>query len=145
MMRLMTLVPAVLLLPFASTTSALSVLSVAPSHPHLLLKPLIGGPPWLKVHVQVCVTDMLACDFVPLDATSDSTLGKLITLQGVPGKIRIMGASKEEGNFNIRERRAIDYCEAFTNRKLHLLSNNCWTFALGLLWHLQQDQHHRDS
>lgn len=104
--------------------------------PQLRRKPLIGGPPWLKVHVQVCVTNELTCDFIPLDATKDSTLAKLITLQSVPGEIRTIWRVREE---TIVARRAIDYCEKYESTDLHLLYNNCWTFALGLLWHLYEE------
>ena len=123
------------------TTSRMIILLlfVAAAHslsPRLRRQPLIGGPPWLKVHVQVCVTNELTCDFIPLDATEDTTVAKLITLQSVPGEIRTMWRAREE---TIVARRAIDYCEKYESTDLHLLYNNCWTFALGLLWHLYEE------
>jgi hypothetical protein len=116
----------VCLLPFAAT---------ALSSPRLRVQPLIGGPTWLKVHVQVCVSEELTCDFIPLDATNDATLGRLVTLQGVPGVVRMMGTVGEARP----SQRAKSYCDNYESTQLHLVSNNCWTFALGLLWHLQTE------
>ncbi|GKY92302.1 hypothetical protein MPSEU_000201300 [Mayamaea pseudoterrestris] len=63
---------------------------------HLETFPLIGGPPWLPLHVKVIVhvldeednKSTVAFDFVPVDATNPATLQSLLQLQSVPGCVR---------------------------------------------------------
>ena len=111
--------------------------------PQFMLKPLIGGPSWLKVHVQVnLVVDdddtsinnnqiRHTFDFVPLDATNPQTLVRLITLQSVPGQIR---------TFQSTHPPSLRFCQQYNNKEMHLISNNCWTFACQFyLYSLQQE------
>ena len=99
--------------------------------------PLIEGPSWLPVHCKVIVDDSHVFDFIPLNAASKETLQKLVTLQAVPATVRIMKKSGEpEANKRDNDEpyveRAIKFCEEY-DRDLHLLSNNCWSFAFDLL------------
>jgi hypothetical protein len=123
----------------------------------LQVKPLIGGPSWLPLHVSCVVEDNHKWDFIPLNATSSTTLQSLLSLKSVPGEIRYyyetvtaVGASHDEKNENNHKksprvivpsspkvRQAHEFVEqSYTNRNLHLVTNNCWTFALMLYWHL---------
>jgi hypothetical protein len=101
----------------------------------LRLAPLIGGPSWLPLHVKVIVDSDNSWDFVPLNATSPDTLKSLLMLQPVPGEIRHFQKSSPT---SLRAQRAQDFVDSYTNRDLHLIQNNCWTFALMLYWHVHQ-------
>ena len=65
----------------------------------LRLSPLIGGPKFLPLHVEIILSDNTSngvasatvlhrFDFVPAMPTDPMTLGKLLTLQSVPGLVR---------------------------------------------------------
>jgi len=110
--------------------------------------PLIGGPAWLPVHCKVIVDDSYVFDFIPLNAASTETLKKLITLQKVPATVRIIeknDKSEVNGSFNNRSgegdddklaklyvERAVQFSQEY-DQDLHLISNNCWSFAFDLL------------
>jgi len=105
----------------------------------LKVAPLIGGPAWLPLHVKVVVENDHTWDFVPLNATSPSTLKSLVTLHSVPGEIRYYRQKKKASDDAIISptiRRAQEFVNAYTDRDLNLIRNNCWTFALMLYWHL---------
>lgn len=110
--------------------------------------PLIEGPTWLPVHCKVIVDDSHVFDFVPLNAASKQTLQKLVTLQAVPATARIMKKNGEreidsnEDNDEPYVERAIRFCEQY-NQDLHLLSNNCWSFAFDLLQTLSSSENKR--
>ena len=93
--------------------------------------PLIGGPSWLPVHVKVLVGETNSFDFVPLDATSPTTLRKLISLRRVPAEARVKTATTDCDQ-DLQTRRALEFCDAYS-KDLHLISNNCWTFAYELI------------
>jgi hypothetical protein len=103
--------------------------------------PLIGGPTWLQLHCQVIVDATYVFDFVPLDATNTTTLQKLISLQMVPAIARIRRRhlqptitpdDDEDTTSSSRVARAVKFCRHY-NRDLHLIQNNCWTFAYDLV------------
>jgi hypothetical protein len=128
----------------------------------LKASPLIGGPTWLPLHCKVVVGDggaSVVFDYVPRDPTSAETLQKLIMLQRVPAEARITRTStrwndaknsgKGEGSkvpiigpirddddgdstTELYVRRAVDFCRSY-DKDLHLLHNNCWTFAFDLI------------
>lgn len=114
--------------------------------------PLIGGPSWLPLHVKVVLeTDTKSrhkWDFVPLNATSSSTLQRLVTLQGVPAEIRYSMTQYEkkdtqDPSHQLLEaheliERAQSFCDTYPERDLHIVQNNCWTFALRLAQHLNK-------
>ena len=59
----------------------------------LRFSPLIGGPRFAPVHVEVMLADestgtLHRFDFVPADATDPTTLAMLLTLRSVPGILR---------------------------------------------------------
>ena len=59
--------------------------------------PLLGGPPWLPVHVKVILHDQVSSvehrwDFLPKNAAELSTLQRLLTLQAVPAETRYQSA-----------------------------------------------------
>ncbi len=96
--------------------------------------PLIEGPSWLPVHCKVIVDDSHVFDFVPLNAASKETLLKLVTLRAVPATARI---TKKNGDKNMDDgepyvERAVQFCEAY-DQDLHLVNNNCWSFAFDLV------------
>jgi hypothetical protein len=112
--------------------------------PRLVLQPLIGGPSWLKLHVQLHLVEDVdnsndnnrnqmrhKFDFVPLQATDPQTLIQLLTLQTVPGEIR---------TFQSTHPPSLQFCQQYNNDELHLIFNNCWTFAAKLYWYLLQQQ-----
>lgn len=119
--------------------------------PQFTFQPLIGGPSWLKLHVQVNLVDSYDSndsnndnnntqirhkfDFVPLDAADPKTLLRLLTLQSVPGQIR---------TFQSTHSPSLQFCQQY-NTQLHLMYNNCWTFAWlfycnALEQHQQEDE-----
>ena len=93
--------------------------------------PLIGGPSWLPVHCQVIVDNKNVFDFVPLNATEPSTLQKLVTLEPVPAmaRTRIQGVRSDSSSYVDK---AAQFCENY-DKELHLVTNNCWTFAFELI------------
>ena len=114
----------------------------------LKLAPLVGGPRWLPVHVKVILCDAHGFDFVPLNPTSVDTLQKLLTLQAVPAEARILpsyrsssdssttGTSNEEQSAYVL--RAREFCTQY-NKDLHLVKNNCWSFAFDIINYVMKD------
>lgn len=116
----------------------------------LQVKPLIGGPSWLPLHVSCVVEDNHKWDFIPLNATSSRTLQSLLSLQSVPGEIRYhTTTTTTTNNHNNNNNKSLlphndkkvhqaahQFVQNYNNRNLHLITNNCWTFALMLYWHL---------
>ena len=121
----------------------------------LQLSPLIGGPDWLTIHVKVVLEtrngEQHKWDFVPSRPSDPDTLRRLLLLQQVPGDIRYfapppppskgpqktsndeltrleISRNKETG---LVIRHAQTFCEEYPN-SLHLVSNNCATFAYQL-------------
>jgi hypothetical protein len=76
-------------------------------------------------------------DFIPLNAADPSTVISLVSLKAVPGEIRSMGKKLTQ---SIAVEKADQFVQNYTNRDLHLLSNNCWTFALLMLWELKREE-----
>ena len=104
----------------------------------LQTSPLIGGPSWLPVHVKVVIDENHAFDFVPLNPTSKDTLRKLVSLQAVPAEARILRSSNDERD-NEYVYRARTFCERYSKR-LHLVSNNCWTFAFEIIQYIMKEK-----
>jgi hypothetical protein len=102
----------------------------------LRLKPLIGGPSWLPLHVACVVEHTHVWDFIPKEATSKQTLQSLVSLQSVPGEIRYVSEQDYSSSSSRKVHQAHTFVDSYTNRNLHLVTNNCWTFALMLYWHL---------
>eukprot|EP00536_Pseudo-nitzschia_multiseries_P000943 jgi/Psemu1/179901/e_gw1.12.24.1 len=113
--------------------------------------PLLGGPGWLPVHCKVVVGDSRAFDFVPLNAESTETITKLISLQAVPATARTIhnkrkleaqnaehysgecdNSDDNDESTKLYAERAARFCEEY-DRDLHLIRNNCWSFAFDLL------------
>ena len=140
--------------------NAFSVLSSSAMSPksatvEIELHPLIGGPSFLPVHSKVkIITDdsSRSCyyyDFIPLDATNSTITNKLIQLQAVPGIIRSPNNKNKDNNVNENEesseddtilQKADDFVNQYTDTNLHLITNNCWTFALQLYWKLVTEE-----
>ena len=109
--------------------------------------PLIGGPPWLPLHVKFILRDEqkrdYVWDFVPKNATEKEVLTKLTALQSVPGVIRSEVAptlASSKPSLPITQdlvRSAQIYCNSYP-QELNLVSNNCWTFAIRLAIHLSE-------
>jgi hypothetical protein len=123
---------AMTILCFMATTVHSFSIPVADSI-RLETAPLIGGPSWLPLHVKVVVDDLNVFDYIPLNATSTETLQNLLSLQAVPAEPR----SKISSNIvasetTVYSKRAIQFCEDYT-KDLHLIENNCWTFAFDLV------------
>jgi hypothetical protein len=110
----------------------------------LRVAPLIGGPSWLPVHVQVVIEDICIVDFVPLNPTSKENLEKLLTLRSVPAEARFVTVSTavtagtSDGVRRRKIQRARQFCQHYST-DLHLISNNCWTFAYKLISFILQD------
>jgi hypothetical protein len=91
-------------------------------------------------------------DFIPYNATEQSTITKLLQLQPVPGLIRCQDENKNtitvdrtvqsyfflqhQQQENTILQKGFDFCHKYTNNELHLIFNNCWTFAIPLYLHL---------
>lgn len=112
----------------------LAVSIQATSRIQLQLSALIGGPAWLPVHVKVIIDKRHVFDYVPRNAASTDTLKRLVTLQAVPAQARRSWIADEEDDTtnNMYARRAEDFCEQYT-KDLHLIRNNCWTFAFEMI------------
>jgi hypothetical protein len=124
----------------------------------LQVSPLIGGPGWLPVHVKV-VLETESCeykwDFVPLKPSDPATLSQLVQFQAVPGEIRYFVTPMIDDARGIMDDLvpsaetlteepvvglAREFCELYPDRNMHLVANNCWTFAFQLYSFLSQDQ-----
>jgi hypothetical protein len=126
----------------------------------LKASPLIGGPSWLPLHCKVVVDDgAFVFDYVPKDPTSTDTIRKLILLQSVPAEARIRKAPPSRG-VNTTDlpggdhvspgeicdgsaddwyvHRAVHFCRNY-RKDLHLVTNNCWSFAFDLIRHVVVD------
>jgi hypothetical protein len=133
-----------LLLTLAAVRVNSLTLSITPEI-QIKAAPLIRGPPWLPLHCQVIVDTTYVFDFVPLDATNTTTLQKLISLQVVPAIARIRRRRQEQTSTtddhdtkpmsSSRVDRAVSFCRHY-NKDLHLIQNNCWTFAYDLVAHI---------
>lgn len=109
----------------------------------LQLSPLIGGPKWLSVHCKLILSSgddgvEHTFDFVPEQATEPATLVRLLTLQDVPGMIRYQSRAVEgykledEDDMDPALATALDFCMSYQPAALHLVNNNCYTFAARL-------------
>uniref|UniRef100_A0A7S4A9J1 Uncharacterized protein n=1 Tax=Pseudo-nitzschia australis TaxID=44445 RepID=A0A7S4A9J1_9STRA len=116
--------------------------------------PLIGGPDWLPVHCKVVVDDSYVFDFIPLNAASPETLQKLISLQAVPATVRTrqknhkreaqetehQNSENKSDNEEVKKiyiERADQFCKEY-DRDLHLINNNCWSFAFDLIQYISR-------
>lgn len=114
--------------------------------------PMIGGPPWLPLHVQVIIQGEGQAkhkyDFVPQEATRSETLLQLLTFQAVPGELRYFGPSggttSSASELSMLVRRAEDF-RSHADPELHLIKNNCWTFAWKLLRHLDRNESQKEG
>ena len=105
--------------------------------------PLIGGPRFLPIHVEVILSSESGshkCDFIPLEARNPQTMKQLLTLRAVSGQVRYtninINTNKEGIWMGVSEKEdAKEFCENYNN-ELHLITNNCYTFAWKLLDHL---------
>ena len=81
------------IIAFCCQFSGFSALSRDSLRVFLRFSPLIGGPKFLPLHVEVILNrnsdnTLYRFDFIPLKATDPSTLARLVTLQSVPGLLR---------------------------------------------------------
>jgi hypothetical protein len=121
----------------SSSVSALS-LNIAKDI-RLRLSPLVGGPTWLPVHVKVILCDEYGFDFVPQNPTSVETLGKLLTFQTVPADARILPSKRSNRkDADSYVMRAQEFCTEY-DKDLHLLNNNCWTFAFEIVNYVKKE------
>ena len=145
---------------YPELASAISV-KISPTT-SLRLAPLIGGPKFLPIHIQVKVEQDHVFDFVPLNATEPETLQKLLQFQPVPGQIRYfdkrgrrssrsVGDGGGDDDDDVDEKiidkvRRIqqDFCEPY-DTDLHLISNNCWTFAFQLIGFIEGKTDNKDK
>lgn len=115
------------------------------SEVYLETAPLIGGPTWLPIHVKVVIeSNNHQChkwDMVPHEASDPKTLLRITTLQDVPADFRYISASTtpsgQEASRMIEA--ANSFRENYANRYLHLLRNNCWTYAVSLFCYLKDE------
>ena len=97
--------------------------------------PLLGGPSWLHLHVKVVLDEVNKFDLVPKDATSPETLQRLVSLQPVAAEARSFRVVP--GSFF--SERATQFCEDYS-KDLHLVTNNCWFFAIELVQVVLRDE-----
>ena len=90
--------------------------------------PLIGGPSWLPVHVKVVLDEVNKFDFVPKNAMSPETVQRLLSLQPVAAEARAFRVDTG----SLYSERATQFCKDYS-KDLHLVTNNCWFFAMELL------------
>lgn len=118
--------------------------------------PLVGGPAWLPVHCKVVVDGSHVFDFIPLNADSTKTIQKLISLQAVPATVRTTQKNRkretddnnnndDDGDdelTNLYVERAVQFCQEY-DEDLHLINNNCWSFAIDLLRYISHAESKR--
>lgn len=132
----------------SATIPVVEALQVLNNRVKLQLSPLIGGPAWLPVHCKVVVDDSYLFDFIPLNAASTETLQKLISLQAVPATVRTTQNNNNRGGDDDDEltklylERAVQFCQEY-EKQLHLINNNCWSFAFDLLRYIFQSESKR--
>lgn len=102
------------------------------------LRPLVGGPKLLPLHVQIANEGTLF-DFLPANPTAADTTASLLSGAAVDGKIRCRPVRSLGRDPTWRlighTSRASSELLAFAEqqpRSLSLVSNNCWTFASNL-------------
>lgn len=118
------------------TARGFSVPIISDGMIRLEMHPLLGGPSWLPVHVKVVVGEVNRYDFVPQNATSPETLKKLLSLQDVPADARSFLSDQCD---DLYSRRANRFCQEYS-KDLHLITNNCWTFAFELVQFLVDEE-----
>ena len=101
------------------------------------LRPLVGGPAFLPLHIQLAHAD-LVYDFLPRSPTALATTVTLLRGGSVDGDVRIRPLRTLDGKpwrvlgYTTRESgQLLEFAEACDSR-LSLPSNNCWTFAAKL-------------
>jgi len=123
----------------------------------LHFSPLVGGPPFLPLHVSVVLNKdddphLFRFDYLPQNARDTTVLRRLFFLNQVPGLVRYYGTPNInttrftwEGMLETsaiklgttsRDLDSIQkFCQSYqeTNGSLHLIENNCATFAWNLL------------
>ena len=99
-------------------------------------KPLVGGPPFFPLHVEI-VHANVAYDFLPVSPLATATTTTLLRGSQVDGEIRCRSTTTSEGGRLIGyTTRTTEEMRAFAEqqpRELSLLNNNCWTFASSLV------------
>lgn len=125
---------------------------------HLQLSPLIGGPKWLPLHCKLILTvkhtdsqsageNQHSFDFVPAKPTHPSTLTRLVTLQPVTAVVRYQNqalsslpTSDQIPTTGVKRiDAALDFARTYQPDTLHLLHNNCYTFAARLYQNITHD------
>ena len=115
------------------------------------LRPLVNGPAFLPLHVQLATTadsdhgnapppdEYVAYDFLPADPTAAATLTSLLSGRAVAGRIRVRAVPGALGShwrlLGFTERTAAEmtmFAESQPSA-LSLLDNSCWAFAAGLV------------
>lgn len=127
-----------------------SGVAVVKAHRALALEatPLIGGPSWLPLHVKVVLTTETSSryewDFIPVKARDPATLNRILKLQYVPGLVRTKFNRQKPDwktkldalTLSAESKDLVELATAFSSSydasRLHLITNNCWTFALQL-------------
>ena len=105
------------------------------------LRPLVGGPSFLPLHIEVAVGDTVY-DFLPAEPTAMATTAALVTGQSVDGRIRLRSLKAPPAIPSPRWQliahtmKTSDELQSFAQEQpaaLSLLSNNCFTFAARLV------------
>mmetsp|Transcript_13591 Transcript_13591/g.27016 ORF Transcript_13591/g.27016 Transcript_13591/m.27016 type:complete len:150 (+) Transcript_13591:148-597(+) len=115
--------------------------------------PLIGGPSYLPLHVQILLEEdsgtntntgdsvPYLLDFVPAEASDLKTLAALLSLSPVPGAYRFRPLVRHDSlstslpsllEYEFSSPLTSDDIDTFISScepNLHLLKNNCWSFA----------------
>ena len=99
--------------------------------------PLIGGPPFLPIHIKTRVLAssgaQVTLDFVPnLTSGADLAASNLKLLRGgsVPGLLRCAFTSNDESDIeNVALEKLASYIRGQSSSELSLLSNNCYHVA----------------
>ena len=122
---------------------------------HRLALPLVGGPPWLRLHEAAVFEDaesgsLLLLDFLPAAPEAIETAIDLLTLGTVEGVVRTKALTRIPRVGTITETIPTPgHCdvetvarrmEATYDRRLSLISNNCRTFVEAVVQEVQQQQ-----
>jgi hypothetical protein len=116
---------------------------------YLASYPLVGGPPFLKLHVAIVhesnAAIMTQFDFLPANLTAAATAFRLLTLQSSPGELRERQLRYRPKNLQYicDTSASVQDLRAFTaayDDQLHLLNNSCSTFADRLIDKCRADE-----
>ena len=101
---------------------------------HVSFRPLIGGPAFLPIHVEM-LHDGRVYDFLPQTPQDPTTAITLLSGGEVDGIVRCRPVRRMRGRLIGHTKRSPEELQQFVAQhplRLSLVSNSCWTFVAAL-------------